>query len=90
MKNLKSIVGAVIVASFVTSTVMAKSGTISTTRTGTISTTKSGTISTTRTGTISTTRGGTISTTRTETNTIGNFGVGALRTGLLRFIVEIW
>jgi len=66
MKNAKSIVWAAVVITALSTTTLAKAGTISTTtRTGTISTTKTGTISTTRTGTISTTRTGTISTTRT-------------------------
>ena len=65
MKRFQPIICAATLVLAVSVPVLAKPGTISTTRTGTISTTKTGTISTTAVGTISTTRTGTISTTRT-------------------------
>lgn len=75
MSTLKTILCTAILVLAMSTTGIAKSGTISTTKTGVISTTRTGTISTTtvgtvsnsRTGTISTTRTGVISTTRTET-----------------------
>ena len=68
MKNLQPIVCAGILVLAISAPVLAKPGTISTTKTGTISTTKTGTISTTAVGTISTTRTGIISTTRAGLN----------------------
>jgi len=70
MKKLQPIVCTGLLVLAISSSALAKPGTISTTKAGTISTTKTGTISTTRSGIISTTAVGTISTTRTGVTSI--------------------
>ena len=70
MNKLQPIVYTALLVLALSSSTLAKPGTISTTKVGTISTTKTGTISTTRTGIISTTAVGTISTTRTGVSSV--------------------